>query len=145
MAGLESAVSKTIAAILSLRDEHTSHNHQPSQEEFQNFAVNVFRRAVIKANGHVGYGPKAVASWASMRAGYRGWMDLFSFWAERAHTAGSIDKEFLSSASFKKVVDTLNLDERNSVGFKRLKEEYLRVNGYPLDLEFQSCSAYLLA
>ena len=124
-------MSKTIIAILSMRDAETSHNYQPTEREWQNWIVGVYRSAVIKARGPVGYGPRVVASWAALRAGYRGWTDLFSFWAERAHRAGKVDKELVSSPTFLKVASTLSLDERMMTTCRRFRQEYEEANGYP--------------
>jgi hypothetical protein len=124
-------MSKTAIAILSMGEDGLSTNYVHTQDEWQDWVVGVYRKAVVKARGPVGYGPKAVASWAAMRAGHRGWMDLFRFWAERAHKAGEVNREFTDSPGFIKVSDRLNEDERLHVSCRRFKQEFEEINGYP--------------
>ena len=133
MDGSSEGIMSGYISIMSMEHEFSGcTNYVPTKEEAQSFAVDVFRRAVVKANGHVGYGPKAVASWASMRAGHRGFMDLFAFWAERAHAAGSVDKEFLDSPTLSKVKRKLDLEERLWISTRRWKAKHEEVWGVPL-------------
>ncbi len=119
-------------ACMAFTDPPTSHNYWPEEEEWQHWIVSVYRRAVEKANGPIGLGPKAVASWASMRAASRGWMDLFRFWAERAHKAGRVGPEFIASPNYVSVDRVLVMDERTHIGTLRTKEEYEEAFGYPI-------------
>ena len=126
---------KHIAILCMARtDPPTSHNHWPEPDEWQHWAVGVWRRAVVKAEGVTGMGPLCVASWLSMRAGHRGWMDLFRFWAEKAHAAGVVDKKLIESSLFAKLSRRLALEERREIAWNRFHSGYKEAFGYPVGL-----------
>lgn len=113
-------------------DPPTSHNYWPEMDEWQDWAVGVWRGAVAKAEGVTGIGPLCVASWLSMRAAARGWVDTFEFWGERAHRAGTVDKKLLEGPLFAKASRRLALDERLEIAWNRTHKEYKEVFGYPI-------------
>jgi hypothetical protein len=122
------------AAVLcfSMKIKGTSYNYWPEEDEWQSWAVDVYRRAVAKANGSRGIGPMYVCAWLSIRAGYRGWTDLFEFWAERAHAAGELTRDIMGAPVFKRLSDRLAIDERIAIAWNRFKHEYEKTMGYPL-------------
>ena len=104
-----------------------SHNHWPEPGEWQNWAVRVYRKAVEKANGTKGIGPMYVSTWLAIRAGMRGWDDLFATWADRAHLAGDIGPPL-----YKRLERRLALDERIEISWNRFHKDYEESFGYPL-------------
>lgn len=120
---------------LAFTDPPTSHNYWPEHDEWQEWAVQVHRSAVRKADSLRAVGPLYVSAWLAMRAASRGWEDLFNLWGEKAHSAGEVTKEALGSALFKKLGWALALEERIDIGWRRFRQEYEESFGYPL-----SCS-----
>ena len=139
MDGSSEGIMSGYISIMSMEHEFSGcTNHIPTKEEAHDFAVDVFRRAVAKANGHVGYGPKAVAAWAYVRAWYRGYMDHSGFWYERAVAAGEVDDDFLTSPTLSKVKRRLDLEERLWISMRRWKAKHEKVWGVPLWVHMDS-------
>jgi len=110
----------------------TSEVYWPKRDEWQGWAVPIYRSAVNKANGTTGLGPKCSASWLAMRALQYKWKDLFEFWAERAHKAGPMPMEFIESDLMKRVWKKMVIEERLAFAWSRFHSDYEEGMGYPL-------------
>tara|TARA_R100000306_G_C4353237_1_gene131276 strand:+ start:349 stop:819 length:471 start_codon:yes stop_codon:yes gene_type:complete len=112
--------------------DSSSEVYWPKHDEWQEWAVTIYRRAVDKANGTTGLGPKCAASWLAMRALQYKWKDLFEFWAERAHKAGPMPMEFIESDLMKRVWEKMVVEERLAFAWDRFRRDYEEGMGFPL-------------
>ena len=104
----------------------------PNHDEWQAWAVGVHRGAVEKANTLRARGPMLVCSWLAMRAKTYSWDDLFQLWAQKAHGAGDLKNEAMDSPLFTRLSETLVLEERLCIAWKRFHAEYEKAFGYPV-------------
>ena len=110
-----------------------SYNYWPEQDEWQEGAVRIYRKAVQKANSTKGIGPMYVCTWLALRAGNRGWDKLFNVWADRAHSSGKMDRDSVETELFKELSHSLALEERIEVSWNRFSNGYEASFGYPIE------------
>ena len=113
-------------------EPRTSKIHLPEPGEWNAWAVSIYRKAVVKANGKTGKGPLYVCSWLAMRAASYEWEDLFEFWGRKAHDAGEVSREMVDSRLFKEMSRNLALEERIAIGRNRFHKNYEEAFGYPV-------------
>ena len=109
-----------------------SYNYWPEEDEWQEWAVRIYRGAVQKANSTKGVGPMYVCTWLALRAGARGWSELFEVWADRAHSSGKMDIGSVNTPLFKDLMSALALEERIEVSWNRFSSGYEDSFGYPI-------------